>query len=148
MPAVTDTGALAGQLAALPDGPLADRIARYLAQPDPAVRAALESPEVARRAVDALGMLQAAVQGQLAGRVTPSRRQQLTGQAQQIAALRRDLRSFSRPARDDSADPVRKRAERVLGKARYPELTAIMRDLNDGMSAEQALQAHQRRIGR
>ena len=77
-----------------------------------------------------------------AGRLAATERGMLDRRSQAIRALREDLRPHANAAAAAAAEKgARRRAERVLGRGRYAELRQIMRDLDDGMTEDQALAA-------
>ena len=142
--------ALAARLAALPAREFDAAVAAYVDAPTPEMRRVLESGDMVQEAVAALERLQAATRAALAVYGLPQQqRGDLDRRSQAVKALRAELRPYLNLAAAAAAEKgLRRRAERILGRARYPELKAIMRDLGDGMSEEEALAAYQQRPGR
>jgi len=138
---------LAASLAALPAGEFDAAVGSYIDQPSETMRRVLESGDLVQDAVASLERLQAAVRAQLADRgISGADRQLLDLRSQAIAGLRAELRPYLNLAVAAAADKgTRRRAERVLGRARYRELKAIMRDLESGMDENAAFGAHQGR---
>jgi hypothetical protein len=127
---------------------LDEAVSAYVDQPAEAVRRALASGILVQRAVESLERLQAAARAALAVRGLPAgNRAELEARSQAVAALRAELRPHLNLAVAAAAEKgPRRRAERVLGRARYAELKAIMRDLEAGMDEGAALAAHQQRL--
>jgi hypothetical protein len=140
---------LAARLAAMPASEFDAAVSRYIDQPSDAMRQVLASGDLVQDTVAALERLQAAVRARLAVRGLPAAdRQLLDLRSQAIAALRAEMRPYLNLAVAAAAEKgTRRRAERVLGRARYPELKAIMRDLEAGMDENAALAAHRARTG-
>lgn len=141
--------ALAVRLAALPAGEFDATVAAYVDAPTRQMRRVLESGDMVQETVGALERLQAATRAALAARGLPEhQRVDLDRRSQAVKMLRAELRPYLNLAAAAAAEKgPRRRAERILGRARYPELKAIMRDLGDGMTEEEALAAHQQRAG-
>jgi hypothetical protein len=127
-----------------------ETVRRYVRRADDKLRHVLYSSDVAQETLATLGRLHAEAVQALDDHPPQGRlRQPLQAHVNLIATMRRELRPYVNLAVAAAADQgTRRRAEQLLGRARYAELRQIIRDLDGGMDGGEALAAYQARAGR
>jgi hypothetical protein len=132
-----------------PAGEFDAAVRRYVDLPTDLMLHVLYSGDVAQETLAALGRLhsEATALERDQWAAGPDMRRMLHERTRLIATLRRELKPFVNLAVAAAADKGnRHRAERILGRARYPELRQIIRDLDGGMAEDAALAACQARM--
>lgn len=120
---------------------------RYVAAPTDSLQFVVRHPDVVELTYDSLNRLFAQAQQRLQHSQGRSQRQLAQDQIGKLGRERRAIRPHLNLALAELAkDSPRRRAEAILGEARYPELKKIIADVEAGMSTPQALSRAKERV--
>lgn len=126
-----------------------DFLRKYVAAPTESAQWVLRHPSLVLTTRDALYRLQAGVQQRAQHEQDKMMRQVHLDQVKKYGRERRAIAPFVNLAISEAAKRTsRARAEKMLGKMRYPELKAIQRDYEAGLTDREVEARYKERMGR